>query len=70
MGSCLGISAGAAYAAQLYRRAFHGLTPTAKCWRRFAAYWNPGLAPLRGLLEPRAGAASRLYWNPGLTPGG
>ena len=44
---------------------FHGLTPTAKCCRRFAAYWNPRggapgdhflTLPLRGFLEPRADA--------------
>ena len=33
-------------------------------WRRFAAYWNPGLAPLRGLLEPRAGARGIILKNP------
>ena len=49
MDSCLGISAVAVYAAQLQRRAFHGLTPTAKCWRRFAA-----------LLEPRADARGMI----------
>ena len=36
----------AAYAAQLLRRAFHGLTPTAKCWRRIrGSSGTPGRAP-------------------------
>ena len=44
------------------------LTPTAKCGRRFAAYWNPGLVPgeLRNGDYPvpqSTSAKDRLTWR-------